>query len=103
MKNNETIETNNRTLETHSGTLEASEHLSTRVTLEPSNPGVTLEPSNPGLEVDFPYNFFIPEYAGYYRIGPATGYMACNFETKPNWLHRMFSKLLLGWEWVDNV
>ena len=45
----------------------------------------------------------VPGYAGYYRIGPATGYMACNLQVKPNWFHRMFSKVLLGWEWVDNV
>jgi hypothetical protein len=46
---------------------------------------------------------YIPKYAGYYRIGPPTGYTSFTLSKKPNWFHRMFSKLLLGWEWVDNV
>lgn len=45
----------------------------------------------------------VPRYAGYYRIGSATEYLAFNLQIKPNWFHRMFTKLLLGWEWVDNV
>jgi len=43
-----------------------------------------------------------PEYVGGYRIGKNPGYVQFNLTNKPNWLHRKFSKLLLGWEWVDN-
>jgi hypothetical protein len=48
------------------------------------------------------YKFkFKPVYDGYYKIGGDTG-MHINLGKKPKWLHRKFTKLLLGWEWVNN-
>jgi hypothetical protein len=48
---------------------------------------------------NFPNMFFTPNYVGGYKIGKGTYF---NLIEKPTWLHRKFSKLLLGWEWVDN-
>ncbi len=42
-----------------------------------------------------------PVYAGYYRIGDLVGAMQVMLPTKPKWLHRKFTQLLLGWEWID--
>jgi hypothetical protein len=55
------------------------------------------------LVVDTKYSLYLDKYAGCYRIGPPTGYTSFSLDKKPNWFHRMFMKLLLGWEWVDNV
>jgi len=79
MKNNETIETDKDAVLsiTDTGTLK--------------------------LVGDSSYRLYIHKYAGSYRIGPPTGYTSFSLSKKPNWFHRMFSKLLLGWEWVDNV
>ena len=42
-----------------------------------------------------------PAYAGYYRIGDSVGAMNLMLPTKPKWLHRKFTQLLLGWKWID--
>ena len=42
-------------------------------------------------------------YAGYYRIGDLAGAMQVMLPTKPKWLHRKFTQLLLGWEWIDTA
>ena len=74
-------------------------------TIETDNEAVliTTNVEKSTLVVDPQYSFYIPKYAGYYRIGPPTGYTSFTLSKKPNWFHRMFSKVLLGWEWVDNV
>jgi hypothetical protein len=46
-------------------------------------------------------NFSPIIYAGYYKIGGNTG-MQISFSKKPKWIHRKFTKLLLGWEWKNN-
>ena len=46
-------------------------------------------------------NFSPIIYAGYYKIGGNTG-MQISLSKKPKWIHRKFTKLLLGWEWIDN-
>lgn len=57
---------------------------------------------NPDSPVVFDYSNFTSEtlilptnYVGYWIIGDL------NIGTfkKPHWVHRIFSKLLLGWEW----
>jgi hypothetical protein len=40
-----------------------------------------------------------PVSAGYWGIGGDS--MQIHREKKPNWLHRTFSKILIGWEWKD--
>jgi hypothetical protein len=42
-----------------------------------------------------------PIYAGCYKIGGDTG-MRISLSKKPKWIHRKFTKLLLGWEWKNN-
>ncbi len=37
-----------------------------------------------------------PVYAGHYEIAG----WRIHFERRPLWLHRWFTKLLLGWRWV---
>jgi hypothetical protein len=39
-------------------------------------------------------------YAGGYQIGGPDA-LQINFKSKPNWLHRFFCKLILGFVWVD--
>jgi|694.fasta_scaffold120984_2 hypothetical protein len=36
---------------------------------------------------------------GSYKIGRS---FLIHFEQKPNAVHRFFSKVFLGWEWIDN-
>jgi hypothetical protein len=40
-----------------------------------------------------------PTYVGVYRIGKELSF---SFMIKPSLIHRFFSKLLLGWQWIDN-
>jgi hypothetical protein len=47
-----------------------------------------------------PYILTQVVYVGYYQIGGASG-IRLSFASKPSWLHRTMSKLLLGWKWVD--
>lgn len=42
-----------------------------------------------------------PVIVGGYRIGSDGTNVTFNFDTKPTWLHRKMSALLLGWVWVD--
>jgi hypothetical protein len=51
------------------------------------------------LKVDLNFSQII--YAGYYKIGGNIG-MQIFLGKKPKWIHRKFTKLLLGWEWKDN-
>lgn len=45
------------------------------------------------------YTLFVPPPAvGSYKIGE---FLAFNFPVKPNWFHRMMTRILLGWKWVD--
>ena len=39
-----------------------------------------------------------PRQIGYYRVGRGFNIF---FEKKPNGLKRFFTKILLGWEWID--
>tara|TARA_R110000744_G_scaffold3157_4_gene12231 strand:+ start:172 stop:372 length:201 start_codon:yes stop_codon:yes gene_type:complete len=39
------------------------------------------------------------KYVGGYTIN---GYLTFSFIKKPNFIHRFFSKLLLGWVWKDD-
>jgi hypothetical protein len=39
-----------------------------------------------------------PKQIGYYRVGRGFNIF---FEKKPNGLRRFFTKVLLGWEWID--
>jgi hypothetical protein len=41
----------------------------------------------------------LPEYIGGYDITPNFTVM---LETKPMWLHRYMTRILLGWKWKDN-
>ena len=38
---------------------------------------------------------------GYYKIGGPEGF-GFYLEERPNKLHRFFTRLLLGWKWIDN-
>ena len=40
-----------------------------------------------------------PDNAGYWGIGGDS--LQIHREKRPSWLHRTFSKLLIGWEWKD--
>jgi hypothetical protein len=40
-----------------------------------------------------------PKQVGYYKVGKSFHIF---FEKKPNIIHRYFSKLLLGWTWINN-
>jgi hypothetical protein len=42
--------------------------------------------------------FNIEKIAGYYVINDG---LRVQFKQKPNWFHRIMTKLLLGWKWVD--
>ena len=44
---------------------------------------------------------FTPIYAGRYRIGNDKDYIDFCLMHKPNWVHRKFCHLLLGWRWID--
>jgi hypothetical protein len=39
-----------------------------------------------------------PPPVGRYVIN---SYMSFTFPTKPNWWHRMWTKVFFGWEWID--
>jgi hypothetical protein len=43
--------------------------------------------------------FLYPKYAGYYSIGDKA--LCIHFQTKPHFIHRLFTKVLLGWKWYD--
>ena len=40
---------------------------------------------------------------GGYRMGNAGGYFIFMLTKKPNLLHRLGVRLVLGWKWVDHV
>lgn len=40
-----------------------------------------------------------PDNAGYWGIGGDS--LQIHRERRPSWLHRTFSKILIGWEWKD--
>ena len=40
-----------------------------------------------------------PNNAGYWGIGDDS--LQIHREKRPSWLHRTFSKILIGWEWKD--
>jgi hypothetical protein len=40
-----------------------------------------------------------PSTVGYYRFLDSKFY----FRKKPCWFHRMMTKILLGWEWKDEI
>ena len=40
-----------------------------------------------------------PAWVGHWIINPQFKVASTK---KPNWIHRYFSKLLLGWEWSDD-
>lgn len=42
-----------------------------------------------------------PNRVGHWEIGSGLSKMVLPQDKKPNPFHRFFSKLLLGWEWVD--
>jgi hypothetical protein len=43
-----------------------------------------------------------PTYVGGYRIGKElTGSIQFNLTYKPNFIHRFFMKICLGWYWFD--
>ena len=42
-----------------------------------------------------------PIYAGRYRLGDDHSYLDFCLMSKPNWVHRKFCQLLLGWRWID--
>lgn len=44
--------------------------------------------------------FGFPKTVGSYQIG---GNLQVHLNHKPNRVHRYFTKLLLGWEWIDHV
>lgn len=39
-----------------------------------------------------------PVYAGIYRINET---LLITFIKKPNWWHRLWTRILLGWKWED--
>ena len=41
-------------------------------------------------------------YAGCYQIGDDNYNIEFCLQEKPNWLHRKFCQLLLGWKWIDS-
>jgi hypothetical protein len=43
-------------------------------------------------------NIKVPKQAGSYKIGKSFHIF---FETKPNVIHRFFTKLFFGWKWHD--
>jgi len=43
--------------------------------------------------------FILPNYVGMYEVVEGIHFSTTK---KPNFIHRFFSKLLLGWKWVDN-
>ena len=49
-------------------------------------------------EFHLPNSFKIRKEVGSYKIGRS---FQIYFEKKPNSFHRLFTKLLLGWEWND--
>jgi hypothetical protein len=40
-----------------------------------------------------------PPSVGEYQI---LGHLSFHFPKKPNWFHRMMTRLLLGWVWIDH-
>jgi hypothetical protein len=55
-------------------------------------------------EFSMEYQFMtVPKRVGGYRMGEAPGYIQFNLTSKPNWLHRMGVRLILGWKWIDEV
>lgn len=45
-----------------------------------------------------------PVYAGAYRIGKEdTNNLYISLNYKPNRIHRFFSRVLIGWYWVENI
>lgn len=50
-----------------------------------------------GFEQD--WVIFNPKKVGYYKINKG---LHIYFTNKPNWFHRFMTKLLLGWQWVDD-
>lgn len=45
------------------------------------------------------HSIYKPVQAGSYKIGKSFHIF---FDKKPNLIHRFFTKLFLGWKWVDN-
>jgi hypothetical protein len=43
--------------------------------------------------------FIYPKYVGYYSIGDKA--LCIYFKNKPHFIHRLFTKVLLGWKWYD--
>lgn len=47
---------------------------------------------------------FFPKYIGGYDISGnkgGVGSIVFNMNKKPNWFHRLCTKLFLGWDWID--
>lgn len=42
-----------------------------------------------------------PKNVGYWRLTPPPNSFSIGCTKKPSWLKRMFTKWLLGWEWLD--
>lgn len=48
------------------------------------------------------YKVFLPTHAGGYQIGDENGSVTFNIGKKPNFIHRFFTRVLLGWKWIDS-
>ena len=51
--------------------------------------------------IEFRNGIFVklPKYKGYYSIN---NNLRISFEKKPNWFHRIMTRLLLGWRWKND-
>lgn len=61
---------------------------------------------NYAVEDTEPAMFFVspPKHVGGYRIGNhKSNYIQFNLVNKPNWLHRQFMRICLGWYWFDEI
>lgn len=47
------------------------------------------------------YQINIPQYVGRYDLFGDDYTFCINLVKKPNWLHRFWTRILLGWVWRD--
>jgi hypothetical protein len=63
---------------------------------------ITHDSTEPDSNIKFtssPMIFSNIKYVGYYSIGDKA--LCIHFKDKPHFIHRLFTKVLLGWKWYD--
>lgn len=56
--------------------------------------------STDAISVDdgFMQSVQLPKYKGYWKLSEAVHF---HMTKRPNWFNRIMTKLLIGWDWVD--